>query len=570
MAYDTIITVSQKVGNTADYSNVQDAVAYTNTQPELTHTIRVLGGVYTGVLLFTKPVKIVFEDQAVMDGGGAGTCINYALPNVAYHNLLIYGLKCRNYINAFYAVGNTALWCLLDSCEILDCTYMILGRCRNLALNRCIIDGVTFQTGSGGKYINFAYMQNCVITNSTNVMLTNTVNNIGLCTNNLIKGSSITVRIVTSSLMAGYNESTRDDVHNNVLDNCTVRFSTETGAIQSSTKTYVAVNSMAEFTAKCIADTGTDYTGANDFDFDSIAFNDIVIDNYSLPNKDLYQYSTKDTNPHIGAIGYSVYVDSTSMNAPPTGTLVNGYAETTAAPLTGVEFICNAVELNAVQYIGKIHAIVDVGAGGEIMSSLTEDTNSRILDVEYCYSLDKSAAELDAAPEAYNSLKIGLLDAALTIDSISQLAKSIKLKFTIKNEGASIDFGEVKVYQLIVETFEVLGTEVYNVKQLSDGNGNFILKETSAGVWESAYKIEVNPKNNQEVQAIWDTATGLTQVSELTAQQFMDAISASTDLTALFLEDRGAIVDAEFYETNMTIVTVNTATPIPTYTFRTF
>ena len=83
-----------------------------------------------------------------------------------------------------------------------------------------------------------------------------------------------------------------------------------------------------------------------------------------------------------------------------------------------------------------------------------------------------------------------------------------------------------------------------------------MLRETSSGVWESAYEIDVNPTANAEVQAIWDAATGLSVVSKLTAQQFMDALSASAELEGAFLEDRAVSVDAEDVETNMTLVTI--------------
>lgn len=105
--------------------------------------------------------------------------------------------------------------------------------------------------------------------------------------------------------------------------------------------------------------------------------------------------------------------------------------------------------------------------------------------------------------------------------------------------------------------------ENYNCKQLGTKQGHYLSRETSAGVFASAYKLDINPKALSSVQPIWDTATGGTIKTKLTAQELGDAILTSADIT-------GAYVDAvapEDDNTNYSVIAVNTPVDIiiPTY-----
>lgn len=278
--------------------------------------------------------------------------------------------------------------------------------------------------------------------------------------------------------------------------------------------------------------------------FDDVDFLDETNDNLFPANTDLYQYNN---NKHVGAYREAIYIKSTEMNPPSGGSVANLYAESTSAPLTGIEFVCDAIEFSTVKKIKRIHAIIDIGAGGEIMSSQTEDVNKRIIDVDMCISATKTAAELDAAPESYSNYELGITDESTLAygGDVDSIAKSAKFKFTLKNEGASTDYGEVKVYQIILETEDALffeNTTEYDVSQPSDKL--FIYADSTANDELSPNQININPNNSLRVQAVIDNGLGVlalpTGQKVFTIQELIALAGASFtgnyDMTLYFLD----------------------------------
>lgn len=456
----------------------------------------------TAALTFNYGVSLTTSgDQLNILGGEFNETLNLAnkglIVNMLHRTIIsgvTEGVRIQNYIG-----GNNRQ---LYDATIKNCTYAIyhFGD-RNAEYHRCKIEGDIYGAFNAFNIFELYY---CELLNgsylpTTTMYITHCENTSFYSYNdiyidsqnpfieNILKDSTITI--------AGTDDIT--DV--SVFDNVQFRFSASTSWV-SITTSYETCNSLAELRVKRDSDLGlTAGTseavnwGAN-LEFDTIDYNDPSNNNLSLASKDLYQYSTEyPYSSPIGSNPYSIYIDSTQMNPDSNSSISSGYAIRTSPNES--EIICDAIEFDKSQIIKRIYAIIDIGTGGEIMSSQIEDANRRIIDVDLSVSATKTASQLDSNPENYNNYKIGIIDNAFNYDEINEVAKSCKVKFTIKNEGSSPDFGEVRVHQIIIETTSLNFIENYNVKQYGGGNGYYLSRSG-----KSAYKEDINPTGNATLQ----------------------------------------------------------------------
>lgn len=443
-------------------------------------------------------------------------------------------------------------------CVVKDYTYLIerydagyTGVYSGSRLYNCYLENVNTRTlWYGTTVIDGCYFKNALIQSSSEVnrnktkLIKNTTFDAATSLGLVMIGAITVLENVIfkrSSLSLGYLSKTNVTINRLFFEDCSFRFATINvfnGALE-------VCNNVAEFEAKWLSDTGA--TASTNWT-ENINFGAIEQTKGLLDSEDYYIDKK--------AVGYGRYgltydaITNTTANSDfiiDSGKIKRNVA-TDATLVFNIDLV-KAVRLRRVflhyDYLGGAEFPNNVLEGGAVKFSIETSLDGISYNSPFDYY---GGVDINADLNLFDNV----------------VAKSLRVSITIS--GA--DVGELLIESLSVEYQDYPSLEDYNCKQLGDDNGWYLLRETSIGIWESAYKIDINPTGNQEVQSIFDAATGFTQVSKLTAQQLMDALSTSTDLQGLFLEDRGEVVGVDDEETNITIITVNTATPIPIYTLK--
>lgn len=518
-----VLYVSQKSGNDSNNGSTE-ALAFKTINAALTaantggffYKINVLGGEYDEHLR-------LYDNVIIGQGDVKLTCSTN--DTIQLRNFDVTGavIGCTIDNDSYYAInkGNGASGYNQYFLGIIDCK--VTGGCFWARGGKTILadsefHDCAFEYGSNGgvSAVALSSMENITFYNVTDVSFSSFLSVVG-------KQNPSKIILYNSSLTVYDNSDNYDNMLNCVLYNSSIRFTDEAVIWSSISSSFAAVTSASEIRAKRDLDLSatTDSDWYETCGFIDPDFLDADNLNFFPSNTDLYQYNS---GRHIGAYREAIYIDSTSMTAPPNGSVASGYAESTSAPGTGIEFVCDAIEFSRAKKIKRIHVLIDIGTGGEIMSSQTEDANRRSIDVDMCFSATKTAAELDAAPETYSNYALGITDVS-TLEyggDVDEIAKSVKFKFTLKNEGSSTDFGEVKVYQIIPETEDVKHFEnlvEYEVPQPSTKLYTFA--DTTEEDELSACELNINPFNDvvvaAKVQAVIDD--GLTALTLPTGQK---------------------------------------------------
>ena len=102
----------------------------------------------------------------------------------------------------------------------------------------------------------------------------------------------------------------------------------------------------------------------------------------------------------------------------------------------------------------------------------------------------------------------------------------------------------IEVNNVSIGKYAEVFTENWYIKQYGISQNCYLLKEVTAGVWESNAKFYV--KN------ISPAVTAIIGTDTFTAQEIIDMVAANPTTVTLFLaEDEGLSVDVADYETNV-------------------
>lgn len=143
-------------------------------------------------------------------------------------------------------------------------------------------------------------------------------------------------------------------------------------------------------------------------------------------------------------------------------------------------------------------------------------------------------------------------------------------------EGIHIQLSEESIYKIYPLNPTYQGIEVqlsedsviaknYQVRQF----GNFyLMKEVSAGVWEAANAIDLNPKNDTTIQTLLNTYSGTPGKHVFTAQELHTLCSGSSgNLVRIFAEsvDSSLGIAGDDLQTNLAKIETTTGKTIWSY-----